>query len=57
MVHSSSGNRDAVTIRGEGMEGTWSPVIVKAMEQDEEFKEDVKEVVDEILMLIWEEIE
>lgn len=36
---------------------TWSPVIVKAMEQDEEFKEDVKEVVDEILMLIWEEIE
>jgi hypothetical protein len=30
----------------------WSPVIVKAMEEDEEFKTDVKEMVDEVLLLI-----
>jgi hypothetical protein len=30
----------------------WSPVIVKAMEADEEFKEDMREMVDEILPMI-----
>jgi hypothetical protein len=32
----------------------WSPVIVKAMEEDEEFKEDVKELIDGVLELIGE---
>ena len=35
----------------------WSPVIVKAMEADEEFKDDVKEMIDGVLMLIAEETE
>lgn len=35
----------------------WSPAIVKAMEQDEEFKEYVKEMVDGILLMIKEEVE
>ena len=30
----------------------WSPVIVKAMEADEEFKQEIKELVDEVLPLI-----
>jgi len=30
----------------------WSPAIVKAMEEDEEFKEEVKEIIDGILPLI-----
>lgn len=30
----------------------WSPVIVKAMEQDEEFKQEIKDIVDEILPMI-----
>ena len=30
----------------------WSPVIVKMMEEDEEFKEDVREMIDGILPLI-----
>ena len=30
----------------------WSPVIVKAMETDEEFKHEIKELVDEVLPLI-----
>ena len=30
----------------------WSPVIVRAMEADEEFKQEVKELVDELLPLI-----
>ena len=30
----------------------WSPVIVKAMEADEEFKEDVKALVDGILGMV-----
>ena len=29
----------------------WSPVIIKAMEEDEEFKEKVKELIDGILQL------
>lgn len=33
----------------------WSPVIVKAMEQDEEFKGEIKELIDEILLMIGEE--
>ena len=35
----------------------WSPAIVKAMEEDEEFKEDVKEMIDGILPLIKGAIE
>jgi len=30
----------------------WSPAIVKAMEEDEEFREDVKEMIDEVLPVI-----
>jgi len=30
----------------------WSPVIVKAMEADEEFKEDVKELVDAVMGMV-----
>ena len=30
----------------------WSPVIVRAMEADEEFKEDVKNLVEEVLGMI-----
>ena len=32
----------------------WSPIIVKIMEEDEEFKEEVKEMIDEVLTLIEE---
>ena len=35
----------------------WSPIIVKVMEKDEEFKEDVKEMLDGILLLIGGEVE
>ena len=35
----------------------WSPVIVKAMKEDEEFKEDVKEMIDGVLELIEGEVE
>jgi len=35
----------------------WSPVIVKAMEEDEEFKKEVKAMIDGVLPLIREEIE
>ena len=35
----------------------WSPVIVKAMEGDEEFKEEIKEMIDGILPLIGGEVE
>ncbi|MBW2183689.1 MAG: hypothetical protein JRF49_07470, partial [Deltaproteobacteria bacterium] len=35
----------------------WSPVIVKAMEKDEEFKEKVKEMIDGVLGLVVEETE
>jgi len=34
----------------------WSPVIVKAMEEDDEFKEEVKEMIDGILPLIRGEV-
>jgi hypothetical protein len=30
----------------------WSPLIVKAMEEDESFKEEVKEMIDEVLSLM-----
>jgi len=30
----------------------WSPVIVRAMEADEEFKQEIKEMVDEVLEVI-----
>ena len=32
----------------------WSPAIVRAMEKDKEFKEDVKEVIDGVLGLVTE---
>ena len=35
----------------------FSPVIVKAMEKDEEFKEELKEMIDGVLGLIVEEAE
>ena len=35
----------------------WSPVIVKAMEEDEEFKEEVKEMIDGVLGLVGGEVE
>ena len=34
-----------------------SPVIVKAMEKDEEFKEELKEMIDGVLGLVVEETE
>ena len=30
----------------------WSPLIAKAMEEDESFKEEVKEMIDEVLSLM-----
>jgi hypothetical protein len=30
----------------------WSPIIVRAMEEDEEFKEEIKDIIDEILPMI-----
>lgn len=35
----------------------WNPAIVKAMEEDEEFKKDVREMIDEILPLIEGKVE
>lgn len=35
----------------------WSPAIVKAMEADETFKREIKEMIDGILPLIREEVE
>ena len=35
----------------------WSSTIVKEMEEEEKFKEDVKELIDGILPLIKEEVE
>ena len=35
----------------------WSPAIVKAMEEDKEFKKDFKEMIDGVLLLIMEETE
>ncbi|MCK5186739.1 MAG: hypothetical protein KAR43_06345 [Deltaproteobacteria bacterium] len=35
----------------------WSPAIVKAMEEDEEFRGEVKEMIDGILPLIKGEVE
>ena len=31
----------------------WSPVIVKTMEKDEEFKEEVEKIIDGVLLLIY----
>jgi hypothetical protein len=30
----------------------WSPVVVKTIEEDEEFKVEVKEIIDDVLHLI-----
>ena len=54
--------RDVLSKTPEGQEiiklyYQWSPAIVKAMEEDEEFKQHVKEMVDGILELIEEEAE
>ena len=35
----------------------WNPAIVKAMEEDEEFKKDVRKMIDEILPLIEGKVE
>ena len=35
----------------------WSPVIVKAMEEDEDFKEDIKELMGTLLPMIEEVVE
>ncbi len=35
----------------------WSPAVVRAMEEDEEFKEEVREMIDSVLPLIGEEAE
>jgi hypothetical protein len=35
----------------------WSPVILNAMEEDEEFKNEVKELIDELLLMIEESTE
>ena len=35
----------------------WSPVVIKAIEKDEEFREEVKELIDGVLGLITEETE
>ena len=35
----------------------WSPAIVKAMEEDEGFKQEVKELIDGVLLLIEDEVE
>jgi len=35
----------------------WSPAIIKAMEEDEEFKKGVKKMIDEILPLVRAEVE
>jgi len=35
----------------------WSPVIVKAMEENEEFREEVKEMVDGVLLMIRRDVE
>jgi len=35
----------------------WSPAIVRAMEEDEKYKEDVKEILDGVIPLIRTETE
>jgi len=40
-----------------GLYYEWSPVLVKAMEEDDKFKEEVREMIDGILMLIEKELE
>ena len=35
----------------------WSPAIVKAMEEDEEFKKEVKEMIDAVLLVIRRDLE
>ena len=35
----------------------WSPMIVKTMEEDEEFKAEVKEVIDGVLLVIGRDVE
>jgi hypothetical protein len=35
----------------------WSPMIVQAMEADDEFKDDIREMIDGILPLIGGEVE
>ena len=35
----------------------WSPIIVKSMKEDENFKEEVKKLLDGVLELVGEEME
>ena len=35
----------------------WSPIIVRAMEQDEEFKEEIKQIIDGVLPMIEDGME
>ena len=55
--------RDAILSKTpEGQEITeqyyaWSPVIVEMMEKDESFKQEVKQMIDEVLLLIIEQVE
>jgi hypothetical protein len=35
----------------------WTPVIIEAMEKDEEFKEEVKEIIDAVLPIIRGQVE
>ena len=35
----------------------WSPVIVKAMETDDELKQEIKDIVDEMLPMLRREVE
>jgi hypothetical protein len=47
ILKSTSGGQELIKLYYE-----WSPVIVKAMAEDEEFREAVKEVIDGVLLLI-----
>lgn len=35
----------------------WSPVIIKAMEEDGKFKKEIKEIIDGVLLLIYNQVE
>ncbi|MBW1824702.1 MAG: hypothetical protein JRI87_09075 [Deltaproteobacteria bacterium] len=52
ILKSTSGGQELIKLYYQ-----WSPAIVKVMEEDEEFKKEVKELVDGVLMLIGEEVE
>jgi hypothetical protein len=47
ILHQTPDGREIIRLYYE-----WSPVIVRAMEEDEEFKKEVKELIDEVLPLL-----